>query len=120
MLIPALLGYAAVNHDSAESAVAGGMYDFTVAQLLQKLLPDQYDSLRYSGLPSVYCGSILLVLAIIFLGQKRSWKNKVRYLFLLLLPISGFLVPKIDYVLHGFRIPHGFVYRYAFIFSFRR
>lgn len=94
------------------------MYSFTLVDLLKKLLPQQYDSLEYTGLPSIFCGSVMVVLCILFFLQKRGARHKIAGLLLLALPVAGFLCPTIDFALHGFQYPHSYMYRYAFTFSF--
>ncbi|MBO4981668.1 MAG: YfhO family protein [Lachnospiraceae bacterium] len=102
---------------SVESATVEA-YDFTVLELVKKLLPMQYDSVENAGLPSIYCGSVMLGLAFFFFLQKRyGIREKLCYAVLLLLPVTGFLNQKIDYVWHAFRYPNSFTYRYAFLFS---
>lgn len=94
------------------------MYSFTLMDLLKKFLPQQYDSIEFTGLPSIFCGSIMVVLCILFFLQKRGTLHKIAGLLLLALPVAGFLSPTVDFALHGFQYPHSYMYRYAFTFSF--
>lgn len=94
------------------------MYNFTFIDVLKKLLPQQYDSIEYTGLPSIFCGSLILVLTVLFFLQKRSIRGRIAALLILLVPLTGFVFPQMDFALHGFQYPHCYMYRYAFVFSF--
>ena len=94
-----------------------GSYQFTIGELLSKFLPVQYDSIDNSGLPSIYCGSLMLMLALLYFVQKRGIREKVLTLGMLMVPFSGFLMKEIDLAWHGFLYPTCFPYRYAFLFS---
>ena len=100
----------AINKDLA--------YSFRPLQVFKKFLPSQYDSL-YSefGNPYIFCGSIILILAILYFFQKRNVKEKLLPFLVLSFIFSGFLCEKIDYFWHGMRYPTGFPYRYAYLFS---
>ncbi len=118
MVLPALLSFAkGKGIATAGEGVHPDAYQFTVVELLMKFLPQQYDSIEYTGLPSIYCGSFIVLLAMLFLILKTGWREKVGIGVLLGVPFVGFVVPKVDILLHGFQFPHCFLFRYAFLFS---
>lgn len=118
LLFPALKGYfAAVSNALKGEAASVEAYSFSVAQLLGKLLPQQYDSIEHAGLPSIYCGSIMLILFAVFFFQKQGVREKIAILIMLSLPVLGFLFEPVDYALHVFQYPHCYNYRYSFLFS---
>lgn len=117
LLFPALQNLM-LNLGEEEKTPPAGSYEFSFGQLLQKLLPGQYDSVENWGLPSIYCGSIMVLLAVAyFFLKKYNLREKMSYALLTAVPFAGFLFKEIDYVWHGFRYPNSTPYRYAFLFS---
>ncbi|MGN0419559.1 MAG: YfhO family protein [Acetatifactor sp.] len=118
MVLPALLSFAkGKGIATAGEEINPAAYQFSFLELLKKMLPQQFDSIEYDGLPSIYCGSLIVLLAFIYLFARIRWREKISYFLLLALPFLGFVIPKLDIAWHGFQIPHCFPYRYAFLFS---
>lgn len=71
------------------------------------------------GLPNVYCGVIVIFLALLFFFCS---KIKLRERFfcggLLLFFMLSFIVRQLDYVWHGFHFPNMLPYRFSFLYSF--
>lgn len=84
---------------------------------LKIFFPQQYTSVVDGKYPTIYCGSAILFLVLIFFFYKRS-KDCLKQLWLIIPVLLGFLFRGINLVWHGFQEPHGFPYRYAFLFSF--
>lgn len=118
LLVPALLSYYySINPEIAGESAYDNMYQFSFLDVLKKLLPQQYDSIEYEGLPYIYCGTIVVVLAVLYFAQRHAWKEKIRAAVLLFVTGIGFFVPFIDRVWHAFRVPHCYMFRYSFLFS---
>lgn len=99
-------------------ATSASNYEHSVAEVLQKFLPAQHDTIENAGLPSIYCGTVMLGLAVVFfLQRKHSVRDKVFSLVMILLPALGFFSQKLDYLWHAFRYPNSYPYRYAFLVS---
>lgn len=93
--------------------------NFSFPDLLGKLANGCYDSITNAGLPSIYCGCLVLVLAFSFLIlPKTSWKEKVGAVIIIAILCISFYSTKLDMAWHGFQYPNWFPYRYAFVFSF--
>ncbi len=92
---------------------------FSLAEFLVKLLPGAYDSVRPSGLPILYCGTLtLLLLPFYYLRKDISMREKLMStLFAAIFPIS-FIINPIDLIWHGFQKPNWLNYRYSFMLCF--
>ena len=89
--------------------------NFVFKNLFTKLLPGKYDSITNSGLPSIYPGLLLLLLAVIyFLLRQIKLREKIGMAAMLILFAISFYYIPLDKVWHGFQYPNWFPYRYAF------
>lgn len=93
--------------------------NFPFHQLFEKLLNGKYDSITNSGLPAIYCGYIMLGLALIFFAIRTiKLREKIGALVIIGIMTASFYFVKLDMVWHGFQYPNWFPYRYSFLFSF--
>lgn len=99
--------------------------DFTPLQnldlfdLISKTLPVTYDSINYPGLPFIFSGTVVLLLAAYyFSNSKVSFREKVSGGSFIIFFIICFTISTIDIVLHGFQGPNWLNYRYSYILSF--
>lgn len=66
-----------------------------------------------------YCGSVILILAGLFLSLKKlKIGYKIKYLAVILFLTVGLNTGGLNYVLHGFTVTHGMGNRFAFILIF--
>ena len=92
---------------------------FDFYDLLFKLLPSSYDTVRIDGLPFVYCGLITIVLApLFFCCNKFTAREKIVSGIFLLIFVLSFMISSIDLVWHGFQKPQWLNNRYSFMFCF--
>ena len=117
IVLPAVLNQLYKYGNKLDSAQLKN-YDINPVHILKKLLPFQYDTIQSEGgLPYVFCGTLTYIMVIVFFSQKRKLNEKICNLALLLLTCIGFFVSEVDLFWHGFQMPHGLPYRYAFLFS---
>ena len=92
---------------------------FDFYDLLFKLLPSSYDTVRIDGLPFVYCGLLAVILApLFFLCKKIPLRERiVSGVFLMIFALS-FMISVADLVWHGFQKPQWLNARYSFMFCF--
>ncbi len=77
-----------------------------------------YDGITYEGRPSIFCGTLILVLVILFFFMRKiHWKEKVGAGLIFLVFILSFWIIKLNVMWHGFSVPVWFPFRYAFLFS---
>lgn len=90
-----------------------------VFDILFKMLPSSYDTVRIDGLPFIYCGLLTAIMAPLFFCCKRfSTREKiVSGIFLAIFALS-FMISVIDLVWHGFQKPQWLNNRYSFMFCF--
>ncbi len=68
---------------------------------------------------NIYCGIIIQILVVFyFLNKKISFKEKLASVSILLIFTMSFLIEPFNIIWHGFTIPNGMNFRYAFIFCF--
>ena len=104
---------------SMDTDISDAVTNFEFVQLFGKFLNGRYDSITNTGLPSIYCGIVGLLFALVFFVMKRiSIREKAGAVVVLAMLVCSFYFTKIDAAWHGFKQPTWFPYRYAFIFSF--
>ena len=92
---------------------------FDFYDLLFKLLPSSYDTVRIDGLPFVYCGLLTVILApLFFCSKKFTVREKVVSGAFLMVFVLSFMISTLDLIWHGFQKPQWLNARYSFIFCF--
>jgi len=92
---------------------------YDLADLLVKLLPGSYDTVRPDGLPFIYCGVLTLLMPpFYYLCKKVTLREKIfSSLFIAVFALS-FMINPVDLVWHGFAKPNWLNYRYSFMLCF--
>ncbi len=92
---------------------------FDFLDLISKLYPASYDTVRPEGLPFVFSGMLTtILLPIFFMTGRITPRRKLSYGLLLGFFVFSFNSSTIDLVWHGFQRPNWLNYRYAFILCF--
>lgn len=124
------LGVASVIWLSAYYALSFGKNDFTnpnwgfkakfsMMELLTKLLPGSFDTVRPEGLPFIYCGLLVLFLVpFYFMAKRISMREKIFSLGFVAFFIASFSLNPVDLIWHGFQNPNWLNYRYSFMLCF--
>lgn len=93
--------------------------NFHFAQLFGKFQNSCYDSITNIGLPSIYCGYLVLLLAVAFLVLRQiKLREKIGMFLIVAILCFSFYYTSLDTAWHAFQVPNWFPYRYAFLFSF--
>ena len=93
--------------------------NFPLIELLDKILPNSYDTVRMTGLPFVYCGMItVLLLPAYFFHDKIRRSERIGYAAVMLILIISMYIRPVDMMWHGGQLPNWLPYRYSFILSF--
>ncbi len=92
---------------------------YDLADLIAKLFPGSYDTVRPEGLPIIYCGTLtLLMIPFYFFSKKITLREKIFALLFLGVFVISFTLNPVDIAWHGFQVPNWLNYRYSFMFSF--
>ncbi len=92
---------------------------FDFLDLVSKMFPASYDTVRPEGLPFVFSGTLtLIMLPVFFLMKEITPKKKIAYGAMMAFFIFSFNSSTIDLVWHGFQRPNWLNYRYSFMFCF--
>lgn len=93
--------------------------NFLFFDFIGKFKNGAYDSITSSGLPSIYCGTLVLIFAcIFFICRNISLREKIGAIIILALLFFSFYYNGLNLVWHGFHSPVWFPYRYSFLYSF--
>ena len=96
-----------------------GTVNYSPKQLILKLFIGYFDSIGNAAAPTVFCGTLVLMLALLyFANSKIAVREKIgSAVFLGFLMLSTY-IPFLDRIWHAFAYPNAFAYRYAFCISF--
>lgn len=93
--------------------------NFNLSDMLLKLFPATYDTIRPEGMPMLYCGTLALIFAVIYFAVgKASLRLRIAGGVLVgVLALSMFVKP-VDMMWHGGQVPVWMPYRYCFCLMF--
>ncbi|MBE6687033.1 MAG: hypothetical protein E7591_07350 [Ruminococcaceae bacterium] len=92
---------------------------FSPLDMLSKLFFGSYDTVEPSGLPFIYCGTLMLMLLpVYFFSKKVNARKKIMGGLLILTFALSFMITTLDLVWHGFQAPNWLNYRYSFMLIF--
>lgn len=101
---------------NGSEVVSTETYTTELFYLIDKLFGG-YDSITFTGKPSIFCGMVMIVLAVLFFFMKKiSWKEKLGSGLIFSLLIASFWLYDLNVAWHGFLAPTWFPFRYAFLF----
>ena len=94
--------------------------NFALPGLLRKFLPGQFSTAEYrdAGLPAVYCGLPVPVLALFYFCRGADGSRRRHRLALALILVLSLIFRPLTMVWHGFSEPHWWPYRFSFLLIF--
>ncbi|MCR4791501.1 MAG: YfhO family protein [Lachnospiraceae bacterium] len=91
----------------------------TLFEVIKMFAPSSYATMDYTAPPNVFCGSIVLLLALFWiLYGKKNARARIAGAVVIGIYFLSFIFGPFDRIWHGFRDPVGFPVRYAFTFVF--
>lgn len=118
--LPALMSLSGSKETGISFSVDSLGFNFNPLDFAGKLFTGCYTLEEFeNGMPNLYCGMLILLFIVIYFFQKGT---RIREKFVSLLIIGFFFLScfnrELTMVWHGFALPNGFKYRFAFIVSF--
>ncbi|MBQ3842954.1 MAG: YfhO family protein [Ruminiclostridium sp.] len=93
--------------------------NFHFIEILDKMFPGTYDTCRMSGLPFVYCGTLVLImLPLFFFSKKIRGRDRIGAAVIISVLCVSMYIRQVDMVWHGGQLPNWLPYRYSFMLSF--
>lgn len=110
----------ALGQGKAQAAMEWGFStNFSLPQLLGQLFAGAYPAGQDTNtLPLIFCGTLPLVLAVLFFVRPAPLRQKLAGGGLLVCLLLSFWLRTPDLIWHGFQSPSWFNYRYSFLFIF--
>lgn len=98
----------------------GILLNFNILGLAGKLVAGASSPTQLSvGTPHIFCGTLVLLLAMLFFGNgKIALKKRAAALAVVLVFLVSFLLAPINVVWHGFSPNYAFNFRYGFLFNY--
>lgn len=121
MLLPVYnsLSYGKFDFSSNVTEAKEITTNFDMIEVIDKMFPGTYDTCRMSGLPFIYCGTIvLLMLPCYFFSKKIRGRDKIAAASLMAVLFVSMYIQQVDMVWHGGQLPNWLPYRYSFMLSF--
>ncbi len=119
VLIPVVLDLRRGKLATGGFATTGSFIKNSFFDVIINFIPQSYSGFEYDASPNVYCGTIVLILALVwFVFEKRNLKARIAGLCIVLIYFLSFILAPLDRIWHGFRDPVCFSCRYAFTFVF--
>ncbi len=92
-------------------------YDFL--DIMTKLLPGSYDTVRPDGMPFIYTGILtLLLVPVYFISKKFTAIERISSAFVVIIFFLSFNASLVDLVWHGMQFPNWLNHRYSFMLCF--
>jgi uncharacterized membrane protein YfhO len=121
MLLPVYysLSYGKFDFSSNVTEATSIDTNFNFVEMLDKLFPGTYDTCRMSGLPFIYCGTIVLImLPCFFFMKKIRGRDRIGAAVIISVLCVCMYIKQVDMIWHGGQLPNWLPYRYSFMLSF--
>ncbi|MBO4845625.1 MAG: YfhO family protein [Lachnospiraceae bacterium] len=94
------------------------MFRYSFIDVLCQLTSGKYDTVMDDGLPFIFCGSLTIVLVLVYFAKsKDDVISKLRWLILIAFYLFSMCFVPLDRIMHGFQETTCFEVRYGFAFS---
>lgn len=91
---------------------------FEFADILTKAFFGSYDTVRSTGMPFIYCGTVSLILVPLYFCVKSvPVRRKIGFSVILAILAVSFNLSTLDLIWHGFQRPNWLNARFAFMFT---
>lgn len=91
----------------------------TLIEVLSSMMPTSYSTLDNAAPPNIYCGLVVVILALIwFAFGRKDLRARLAAFSVVLIYFLSFIYGPLDRAWHGFTDPRSFSVRYAFTYVF--
>ncbi len=114
-LLPAVLSL-----QNEKNNFSVGLYrNFPVTQLFSKLYICSFKGNLSTGMPNIYCGSLMVLLCVLYFANRNIVRREkiLSGIFIIFLVVNMYFNP-FNVIWHGLNQPIGFPYRYSYMLSF--
>ncbi len=119
MLIPVYNSLSYGKFEFSEPDYSSVYTNFDLIEMLDKMFPLTYDTVRMSGLPFIYCGTIvILLLPCYFFMKKIRGRDRIGGAVIISILCVSMWICQVDMLWHGGQLPNWLPYRYSFMLSF--
>ncbi len=119
ILIPVVLDFRRGKFAEDISGEKTVLFKNSLFDVLSVLKPSSYTTLDYYASPNIFCGSVVLLMVVLWLvAGKKNVRSRIAGGVVILFYFLSFMLGPLDRAWHGFRNPVGFPVRYAFTFVF--
>ena len=119
VLIPVVLDFGRGKLSDSFEYSGEELINNSLVDVLKSFLSLSYPGLETGASPNVFCGSVVVILALIWLlAGKKNIRARICSLVIVFIYFLSFIFGPLDRIWHGFRDPVCFSVRYAFTFSF--
>ena len=121
MILPVYhsLSYGKFDFSDNVTEVKEVISNFNFIEILDKMFPATYDTCRMSGLPFVYCGTIVLImLPCFFFMKKIRGRDRIGAAVIMAILVVSMYIRPVDMIWHGGQLPNWLPYRYSFMLTF--
>lgn len=102
----------------AENLITGSMFYYQFGDVVKQFLSCRYSTIESGGLPNVFCGTFIPLIAISGIGLPiKPLRTRMILGFIILFFISSFCIVPINQFWHGFNEPNSYPARYSFLLS---
>ena len=119
MIVPVLIDYERGKLSQGSVGLQGDLIKNSLSDVFRSFISQSYAGLGYNASPNIFCGTIVLILALCWLIIGKSNINtKIASFTIILFYFASFIYGPLDRVWHGFREPVCFSVRYSYTFVF--
>ena len=121
MLLPVYHSLSYGKFDFSDNVTEATSIDtnFHFVEMLDKMFPGTYDTCRMSGLPFLYCGTIVLIMVPCFFFMKKiRGRDRIGAAVIISFMCLCMYIKQVDMIWHGGQLPNWLPYRYSFMISF--
>lgn len=118
VLIPVIFNLLGGKLSDSSSILSVPLIINTPLEIFRSMFSMNYSDLGLNQTPNIFCGSVIVVLIVLYLISKEKIRTKLMMLLTFAVYFVSFVFGYVDSAWHGFSVPYGYSSRYSFTFCF--